>query len=126
MHKLLEQNEILKSKYSAAEEELFRITSEQFINKGNTYIIKEDMESVSLRKLCDSIFHKCGGFCIVFSGHGNNYKYALMSSADSFSSLIHDINSELHGRGGGRDGLAQGTVIADVDEINAYMSSIIK
>ncbi len=126
VHKLLEQNEILKSKYSAAEEELFRIISEQFINKGNTYIIREDMESVSLRKLCDSIFHKCGGFCIVFSGHGNNFKYALMSSADSFSSLIHDINSELHGRGGGRDGLAQGTVIADVDEINAYMSSIIK
>ena len=49
-----------------------------------------------------------------------------MSTDDSFSSLIQDINSELHGRGGGRDGLAQGTVTADADEINAYMSSIIR
>lgn len=123
--RLIDQNNELKQNLAELEEEIFQLTSEHFINKGNTYIIKDEMDPVSLRRLCESIFRKCNGFCVVFSGSGTSFRYALMSEESRFSSLLHDINTNLNGKGGGRDGLAQGNVNSDRESIETFMKNLI-
>lgn len=123
--RLLEQCNALKEKAAQLEEENFGLIADSFTDKGNTYIIRKEIDPVSLRRLCDSVFRKCNGFCVVFSGSGTSFRYALMADAEVFPSLLKSVNTGLNGRGGGRDGLAQGSVIADSTAIETFMKQII-
>ena len=125
VERLLDQCDDLKLQINRYEEEVYSLISDRFINEGNIYIIRDEMDTVSLRRLCDSIYSKCSGFCIVFSGKESVYRYALMAKEDCFDSLLKSINVNLNGRGGGRDGLAQGSVNADKDSIEQFMKTII-
>ncbi|MBQ5342367.1 MAG: alanyl-tRNA editing protein, partial [Oscillospiraceae bacterium] len=93
-----------------------------YAGAGDTYIIREALETDSQRRLCEAVHSVCGGICAVFSGSGCSYRYALRAPDDRLIDLCRSINSSLNGRGGGRDGLAQGSVSADEAAIRDFFS----
>ena len=81
------------------------------------------MSAESVRKLCDAVLNTCGGRCAVFAGSDGNYKYAIGTREGDIRPLVKDLNAALSGRGGGRDGFAQGSVQATKEEIQAFFDN---
>ncbi len=121
--RVLEQTEHLKEKLALMEDENFTLTASGYAGAGDVCIIKETMETDSVRRLCEAVYSVCGGYCAVFSGDGNSYRYSLMAPDDRLQDICRGINSALSGKGGGRNGLAQGSVSADESSIRQYFST---
>ena len=79
------------------------------------------MRPDAVRKLADAVAKRCGGLCAVFSGGDGKYHYALVcTDGGDLRGLVNDLNTTLNGRGGGRNGFAQGSVQADGDQIRCF------
>ena len=73
------------------------------------------------RKLADAVARSAGGLAAVFAGEGTSHVYALVhAGGDDISPLVKRLNSALSGRGGGRNGFAQGSVQADAAAIQDF------
>ena len=81
------------------------------------------MSSDGVRRLCDAVSAQCGGRCAVFAGADGGYKYAVIHPGQDISALVKHMNRALNGRGGGRDGFAQGSVAATAEEIRAFFDN---
>ena len=116
------QNELLNVKQRAAalEEESFAAIAEKYDGCGDTVLIRERMDSDSVRRLCDMVASRCGGRCAVFAGGDGAYTYAVIHAGQDICAMIKDMNAALNGRGGGRDGFAQGSAACSAAEIKQY------
>ena len=74
----------------------------------------------SVRRLADAIAKTCGGLAAVFAGGEGQYHYALVHPGQDIAPLVKSMNQSLHGRGGGRNGFAQGSAQAQPEEITAF------
>ncbi len=111
-----------KERVAALEEESFRRTAEEYAGRGNVLLITPPLHGDGARRLCDAVSATCGGRCAVFSGEANTYRYAVIHPGQDIRAFIKDMNTALHGRGGGRDGFAQGSVQAAEDEIRSFFA----
>ncbi len=116
------QNELLSVKQRAAalEEASFAALARQYDGCGDTVLIRERMDSDSVRRLCDMVAARCGGRCAVFAGDDGSYTYAVIHTGNDIRGFIKEMNAALSGRGGGRDGFAQGSVACTAGEIRAF------
>ena len=116
------QTELSETKLRAAalEEESFRRTAAEYAGHGDVLLIVPPLQGDGARRLCDAVSQVCGGRCAVFSGEAGSYKYAVIHAGQDIRQSIKDMNSALNGRGGGRDGFAQGSVQATDAQIRAY------
>ncbi|MBQ4582911.1 MAG: alanyl-tRNA editing protein [Oscillospiraceae bacterium] len=119
------QTELADAKARAAtlEEESFRRTAAEYQNAGDVLLVLPPLQGDGVRRLCDAVSLTCGGRCAVFSGEGSSYKYAVIHSGQDIRQLVKDLNAALNGRGGGRDGFAQGSVQAGKEEIQAFFDN---
>lgn len=120
--RVVEQAERLKERLTVLEDENFSLTASGYAGAGDVCIIKETMETDSVRRLCEAVYSVCGGYCAVFSGKENSYRYSLMAPDDRLQDICRSINSALCGKGGGRNGLAQGSVGADESSIRQFFN----
>ena len=118
------QSELLAARERAAglEAQVFAHTAAEYAGKGNTVLITAPLEGDGVRRLCDAVAQTCGGRCAVFSGTDGTYRYALIHAGQDIRPLVKDMNDALHGRGGGRDGFAQGSAACTAEEIRAFFS----
>ena len=118
------QSELLAARERAAglEAQVFAHTAAEYAGKGDTVLITEPLEGDGVRRLCDAVAQTCGGRCAVFSGTDGTYRYALIHAGQDIRPLVKDMNETLHGRGGGRDGFAQGSAACTAEEIRAFFS----
>ena len=116
------QGELLTAKERAArlEEQVFAHTAAQYAGAGDVLLITEALEGDGVRRLCDAVSRTCGGRCAVFAGESGGYKYAVIHAGQDVAPLIKQMNAALHGRGGGRDGFAQGSVACTEDELRRF------
>ena len=112
-----------KARAAALEEESFRRTAAEYQNAGDVLLVVPPLQGDGVRRLCDAVSLTCGGRCAVFSGEGSSYKYAVIHSGQDIRQLVKDLNAALNGRGGGRDGFAQGSVQAGKEEIQAFFDN---
>jgi len=112
-----------KARAAALEEESFRRTAEEFAGKGDVLLIVPPLQGDGVRRLCDAVSQKAGGRCAVFSGESGSYKYAIIHAGHDIRQLVKDLNTALSGRGGGRDGFAQGSVQATEEQIRAFFEN---
>ena len=112
-----------KARAAALEEESFRRTAAEYQDAGDVLLVVPPLQGDGVRRLCDAVSLTCGGRCIVFSGEGNNYKYAVIHPGQDIRQLVKELNAALNGRGGGRDGFAQGSVQATKEEIQAFFDN---
>ena len=116
------QNELLaiKAKADKLEEDSFAQIAASYKDAGDVLLVRDEMASDAVRRLCDTVSAQCGGRCAVFAGEDGAYKYAIIHAGQDIRDMVKAMNAALNGRGGGRDGFAQGSVAATADEIRAF------
>lgn len=117
------ETELSAVKYRCAELEtaVFASIARENEGKGDVVLFQSTMKGDSVRRLADTVAHASGGLACVFAGEDGQYAYALVqANAQDISPLVKDMNKTLNGRGGGRNGFAQGSVQADKSAIEAF------
>ena len=119
------QEELLSLKEKAArlEETDFAHVAAQYRGAGSVLHIAEPLDGDGARRLCDAIAKAAGGRCAVFAGQDGDYRYAVIESGGDLRQFIKDMNTALHGRGGGRDGFAQGSAACTAEEVRAFFQA---
>ena len=119
------QEELLSLKEKAArlEEADFAHVAAQYRGAGSVLHIAEPMDGDGARRLCDAIAKAAGGRCAVFAGQDGDYRYAVIESGGDLRQFIKDMNTALHGRGGGRDGFAQGSAACTAEEVRTFFQA---
>lgn len=116
------QNELvsLKQRNGKLEEQSFAAIAANYDGCGDTVLFHEKLDGDAARRLCDMVATRCGGRCAVFAGEEGAYTYAVIHAGQDIRDFIKQMNTALNGRGGGRDGFAQGSVACTAAEINAF------
>lgn len=110
-----------KARAAALEEQVFAAMAAENEGRGDVVLFQPAMKGDSVRKLADAVAHRCGGLAAVFAGDESRYAYALVrADGQDISALVKELNRSLHGRGGGRNGFAQGSVEARRAEIDCF------
>lgn len=119
------QEELLSLKEKAArlEEADFAHVAAQYRGAGSVLHIAEPLDGDGARRLCDAIAKAAGGRCAVFAGQDGDYRYAVIECGGDLRQFIKDMNTALHGRGGGRDGFAQGSAACTAEEVRAFFQA---
>ena len=111
-----------KERITDLEQTAFAAIAAEQAGKGDVALFQSPMRPDSLRRLADAVGKSCGGLAAVFSGEGEKWSYALVRAGGAdISSLVKELNQALHGRGGGRNGFAQGSVAAAREEIERFL-----
>lgn len=110
-----------KLRCAQMEESVFAAIAQEQAGKGDVLLFQPPMKPDSVRKLADAAAKTCGGLAAVFAGDGIHYAYALgRADGQDISAQVKAMNAALHGRGGGRNGFAQGSVEAEQNTIEAF------
>jgi len=122
VERLEEELGALKMRAAALEEQVFASIAAQQADKGDVVLFQEAMKPDSVRKLADAVGKQCGGLAAVFAGpDGGKFNYALIrGDGADISAMVKDMNKALNGRGGGRNGFAQGSVQCGRTDIEAF------
>ena len=83
------------------------------------YLIGEDWDVETLRRVVNGLAVRCGGLCAAYSGGDGVYQYVLGGTGD-IKATTAQMNGVLNGRGGGDHRQSQGRVQATAEEIAAY------
>ena len=111
----------LKLRCAQLEESVFESMAKEQAGKGNVLLFQPAMRPDSVRRLMDAVSKTCGGLAAVFAGEEGHYAYALgQADGQDISPLVKAMNTVLHGRGGGRNGFAQGSVEAERSAIESF------
>ena len=110
-----------KLRCAQMEESVFAAIAQEQAGKGDVLLFQPPMKPDSVRKLADAAAKTCGGLAAVFAGEGIHYAYALgRADGQDISAQVKAMNAALHGRGGGRNGFAQGSIEAEQNAIEAF------
>ena len=113
-----------KARCAALEETAFAAVAEEYRDRGDVILFREPMESDSVRRLCDMVSQTAGGRVCLFAGAGESYKYAVIHPGADIREFIKKLNTALNGRGGGRDGFAQGSVACSEAAIRSFLQEM--
>ena len=119
------QRELADAQYRAVglENRLFALQAEALAGQGDALLFAEAMRPDALRRFCETVGARCGGRCAVFAGDDETgWKYAVSLPGGDERAFCAKMNAALSGRGGGRDGFAQGSVAAKRAEIEAFFA----
>ena len=83
------------------------------------YLIGEDWDTETLRRVVNGLTQRCGGLCAAYSGSDGVFSYVLGGTGD-IKAATAQINTALNGRGGGDHRQSQGRVQATEEQIAAY------
>lgn len=118
-------DELAETKFSlgAAQQKYFEALAERVCGAGELLLFEDGLQPDALRRLCVVLTEHCADRCAVFSGtDAEGYKYAVGQTDGDLRQLIKDMNTALHGRGGGKPFFAQGSVAASRAEITAFFA----
>lgn len=118
---LLSMLELERRAAADAEKRLIEKTVLCAQNSGNA--IFEELSGEGIFRLADQLYLKYGGLWAVFSPADNGFSFALRDDEAVLSEFFEDFKQSFEVRGGGRDGLRRGTVIADKDELNGFFEN---
>ena len=120
VERLLGEVQTLKARCAGLEEAEFHRLAEEHRGAGSVLLVQPPMEPDSVRRLCDAVSRTCSGRCAVFAGTDGGYKYAVIHPEQDITPFIKAMNAALRGRGGGRDGFAQGSAACTEEEIRRF------
>ncbi len=114
-----------KQRAAAMEAALFFHKAEAFRGKGDVLLVEPSMSGEGTRRLADAVAKTCGGLAAVFSGESGQYHYALVrADGADISTLVKNMNAALSGRGGGRNGFAQGSAAASELAVRDFFNNL--
>ncbi len=123
-----QRKELADAEYRAAElEKLYcaEKASGYSEEKGSKVLLFENhLSAAGLRNLSILVSEATGGLCAVFGGENGGYRYAVSKPNSDIKNLVTMMNKELHGKGGGSKGFAQGQVEGKEKDIRAFFSNM--
>ena len=73
-----------------------------------------------MQSLADKLYKHNQKIGAVFSGENENYNFAICSDDEKLQQIFKDFKEKFTVRGGGRDGMVQGSVTALPQEIKLF------
>ena len=114
----------VKARQADLEGQLIAGTAARYAGAGDVLLVEPPMQPDAARRLADAVARSCGGLAAVFAGAEDRYVYALVHGlGQDIAPLVKALNAALHGRGGGRNGFAQGSVQAGEAEIRGFFQT---
>ena len=112
VQKLKEERAALALEVSALKRELSSLKSE-IIESGERIVVLSDTDDMNeARELADKLSEKAADFAAVLFGE-NNSRYVIISKTDfNLGALCKELNKTFSGRGGGRGGIVQGSLLS--------------
>ena len=121
--RLEEEQTALKGREAAMEDQLFQRIAAEHAGAENVVVFQPPLRPDGVRRLADALAHQCTGLAAVFAGEDGRFNYALLrADGADINSQVKAMNSALQGRGGGRNGFAQGSVQASEAEIRDFFN----
>lgn len=118
--RLAQELAAVKARSAELESGYFAALAGEYAGQGDVLVLQPPMPPDSVRRLADAIAKTCGGLAAVFAGGEGQYHYALVHPSQDIAPLVKSMNQSLHGRGGGRNGFAQGSAQTQPEEITAF------
>ena len=119
--KLCEQISALKFEITSLKREILANKVEAFApEKPITVVFEDGFEIKELQHYADALYKKCGGIRAVLSHGENGFSFAICGEENSLNEFFGKFKSTFTVRGGGRNGMVQGTVIAEREELEAF------
>jgi len=113
----------LKGRIAGLENETFGYIAGELADTDSPVYFTGELSSDALRKLCVKIAARAKGRVMVFAGSGDAYSYAVIEEGADLVPFVRLLNEALNGRGGGRDGYAQGSLHATEEEIRSFLKN---
>ena len=121
MNELLESQ---KRRIAELEQQIFRSVADRCEGRGDVLLIRENLDSVGVRKLADLVAERCGGTAAVFSETADGgFSYCLIRKNGDLRSFNKELTAALNGRGGGKPECQMGTVRCDRKSILQHLIS---
>ncbi len=118
VERLLQNISDLKFKITGLKRQIMDSKIAEFKNTADkTCVFEEDLEIKELQIFADSLYKLHGGIRGVFSGKDNEYCFAICGDATELDAYFKEFKTKFTVRGGGRNGMVQGTVFASQQEI---------
>ena len=119
------QEELASANYRLVglENRLFADMAEKYAGDSDALIFEDGLNPDGVRRLADVVMSRCAGLVAIFSGDDEKgYKYALCKRNSDLRSMVRELNTALHGRGGGKPHFAQGSVMCTKAEIENFFA----
>ncbi len=118
--KLIEEKLQLKSNMTALEERYLKLRADSVISQSDVLIFDDCLNSEQGRILADMISDNCQGITAVMTGTDGAYRYSIINKNADITAFVKSMNAALGGRGGGRNGFAQGSLSAGRKQIEEF------
>lgn len=123
VQRLFAENEALKARIYAMEEQRFSALQREYAGSGDVLLFDSGLSSDRLRRMCSAILETCGGQCACFSANEDGgYKYAIGKRNGDLRSMAKQLNQQCQGRGGGKPDFVQGSVSCTQAELEAFFA----
>ncbi len=123
VNRLLNQISELKFEVTSLKREIITAKVSEFNPQSNiTAVFEDNLDIKELQHYCDALYKKCGGIRAVLSQSENGYSFAICGEDAPLSEFFAEFKSTFNVRGGGRNGMVQGTVLAEKQEINDFFT----
>ena len=121
MNELLESQ---KRRIAELETGIFRSVADRCTGKGDTLLLRAELDSVGVRRLADLAAETCGGTAAVFSENADgSFAYCLIRKGGDLRSFNKEMTASLNGRGGGKPDCQMGTVRCTAEAIRQHFAS---
>lgn len=121
--RLLESIKELKYKITGLKKQIIESKVTVFENKAEiTCIFESDLEIKELQIFADSLYKAYGGIRAVFSPSDNGFSFAVCGESDALDEFFKAFKAKFTVRGGGKNGMVQGTVIATQKELQDFIN----
>ena len=120
--KLLDEKLQLKGAMTALEERYLKLRADSVKGQADVLIIDDCLNPEQGRILADMISDSCQGITAVMTGTEGAYRYAIINKGADITAFVKSMNAALNGRGGGRNGFAQGSLNASSKQIEEFFN----
>lgn len=119
--RLSDENRELKFEASSLKKRLIAEKAKNFVpERDKTAVFEEGLDIKELQLFADALYKKSGGIRGVFSGENGNFSFAICGDETALDSFFKSFKDRFSVRGGGRNGMVQGTVIGEKAEIEEF------
>lgn len=109
-----------KFRTTGLQKKLMALTAESYGNRGDVIHFAEDLEPALVRELADKIAAQITGTAAVFSGGS----FCLVNHHGDVKELGQKLTTRFGGRGGGKNGVFQGSLSATKQELEAFLQKV--
>ncbi len=125
VEKLKKTNAELSFELSKAKLEILKLKAENEPSAKRIAVITDLTDGNAVREYANILSEKAEDFAVVFGGEENSYKYVIITKSDfDINAVAKELNAEFSGRGGGRNGIVQGSVKAGREELESWKEKI--